>query len=76
MDHLIDTGTDSISYLPDPKDATKMIIIITSHSHFTISSMRTHSGMLEPLFDDSDRMNKDTRHFLLDSLSKELGALI
>jgi hypothetical protein len=77
MDHLIDTGMDSISYLPDPKDATKMISIITSHSHFTISSVRTHSGTLEPLFDDYDRMNnKAANCFLLDSLSKELGALI
>jgi hypothetical protein len=77
MDHLTDTGMDSISYLPDPKDATKMISIITSHSRFTISSMRTHSGTLEPLFDDYDRMNdKAAKRFLLDSLSKELGALI
>jgi hypothetical protein len=57
MDHLIDTGMDSISYLPDPKHATKMISVITSHSCFTISSIRTHSGMLEPLFDDYDRMD-------------------
>jgi hypothetical protein len=77
MDHLIDTGMDSISYLSDPKDATKMISIITSHSCFTISSMRTHSGMLEPLFDDYDHMNdKATKCFLLDLLSKDLGAFI
>ena len=77
MDHLTDTGMDSISYLPDPKDATKMISVITSHSRFTISSVRTHSGTLEPLFDDYDRMNdKAAKRFLLDSLSKELGALI
>jgi hypothetical protein len=78
MDHLIDTGgMDSISYLPDPKDATKMISVITSHSRFTISSVRTHSGALEPLFDDYDHMNdKAAKPFLLNSLSKELGALI
>ncbi len=77
MDHLIDTGMDSVSYLPDPKDAMKMISVITSHSHFTISSMRTHSGMLEPLFDDHDCMkNKAAKRFLIDLLSKELGALI
>jgi hypothetical protein len=77
MDHLIDTSMDSILYLPDPKDATKMISVITSHSCFTISSMRTHSGTLEPLFDDYDRMNdKAAKRFFLNSLSKELGALI
>jgi hypothetical protein len=77
MDHLIDTGINSISYLPDLKDATKMISVVTSHSCFTIASVRTHSGMLEPLFDDYDQMNdKATKCFLLDSLSKELGALI
>jgi hypothetical protein len=33
--------------------------------------------MLEPLFDDYDHMNdKAAKHFLLDLLSKELGALI
>jgi hypothetical protein len=32
MDHLTDTGMDSILYLPDPKDATKMISAITSKS--------------------------------------------
>jgi hypothetical protein len=58
MDHLTDTGMDSTLYLPDPKDATKMISVVTSHSHFTISSVRTHSGTLEPLFDDYDRMNE------------------
>jgi hypothetical protein len=57
MDHLIDMDMDSISYLPDPRDAMKMISVVTSHSHFTIASMRTHSGMLEPLFDDYDHMN-------------------
>jgi hypothetical protein len=72
MDHLIDTGMDSISYLPDPKDAMKMISVVTSHSRFTISSMRTHLGTLEPLFDDYDCMNdKAAKHFLLDSLSSE-----
>jgi hypothetical protein len=78
MDHLIDTGMDSISYLTaDPKDSTKMISIVTSHSCFTISSVRTHSGILEPLFDDYDHMNdKAAKRFLIDSLSKELGALI
>jgi hypothetical protein len=77
MDHLINTGMDSISYLPDPKDATKMISIITSHSHFTISSLRTHSRKLKPLFDDYDHKNdKAAKHFLLNSLSKELGGLI
>jgi hypothetical protein len=40
MDQLIDTGMDCISYLPDPKDAMKMISVITSHSHFTIAFMR------------------------------------
>jgi hypothetical protein len=68
MDHLADgCRYGNVPYLPDPKDATKMISIITSHSRFTISSMRTHSGMLEPLFDDYERMNdKATKHFLLD----------
>jgi hypothetical protein len=78
IDHLLThTGMDSISYLPDPKDAMKMISINTSHSCFTISSVRTHSGTLEPLFDDYDHMNdKAAKRFLLYSLSKELGALI
>jgi hypothetical protein len=77
MDHLIDMGMDSISYLPNPQDAMKMISVITSHSCFTIASMRTHSGMLEPLFDDYDCMNNNaTKCFLIDLLLKELGALI
>jgi hypothetical protein len=77
MDHLIDMGMDSISYLPDPKDAMKMISVVTSHSCFTISSVRTHSGMLEPLFEDYDCMNdKAAKCFLIDLLSKELRALI
>ncbi len=65
MDHLIDMGMDSILYLSDTKDAMKMISVITSHSHFTIASVKTRSGTLETLFDDYDHMNdKATKHFL------------
>ena len=77
MEHLKDTGMDSISYLPDPKDTTKMISVITSHSRFTITSVRDHRQTFKPLYDEYDLMNdKAAAHFLIDSLSPEFGALI
>lgn len=77
MEHLADTGMDSIAYLPDPKDTTKMISVVTSHSRFTIDSVRGHQGTFKPLFDEYDLMNdKAAKHFLIGSLSAEFGALI
>ena len=77
MEHLKDTGMDSISYLPDPKDTTKMISVVTSHSRFTITSVRDHRQTFKPLYDEYDLMNdKAAAHFLIDSLTPEFGALI
>ena len=36
LDHLEDTGMNTISYLPDPGDAQKMICVITDHGRFNL----------------------------------------
>lgn len=40
-DHLVDTGMDTIAYLPDPTDKTKVSNVVKSHSRFTVQSART-----------------------------------
>ena len=55
MEHLKDTGMDTISYMPDPEDPDKMISVVLGHSRFTLSSVRGHSRLQVPFYDNYDR---------------------
>ena len=77
MEHLKDTGMDTISYMPDPEDPDKMISVVLGHSRFTLSSVRGHSRLQVPFYDDYDNMNnRAAKQFLIASLSTELETLI
>ena len=77
MDHLRDTGMDTITYLADPVDTNEMVSVVTNHSCFDIESVRQQSIKYKALYDNHDRMNDDAaKLFLLDSLQKELAKSI
>ena len=74
--HLVDTGMDTIAYLPDPKDATKMVNVVTYHARFTVASARNAVQAIKakPTYDRFDRLNDlAARQFLMDSLATELA---
>jgi hypothetical protein len=61
---------DTIAYLPDPDDATKMVSVIGDYSKFNLQTTIVSSAQLrKPSFDLYDR-NKDdsTRNWLLASV--------
>ena len=71
-DHLIKYGLDTIGYLPDPKDPTKVQSVVTFHARFTGDMEKSLAGskQINKLFDSWDRKNDyEARQFLLSSLS-------
>ena len=73
-DHLVVTGMDSIAYLPDPTDKTKVSNVVKSHSRYTVQSAKTLiQGQVE-LYDKYDKTNdKAARTYLLASLTPLLS---
>jgi hypothetical protein len=72
--HLTDTGMDSIAYLKDPLDATKMTNVVKAHARFTVQSAKILIEDQVPKYDKYDRTNdKAARTFLLASLQIELS---
>ena len=39
--HLQNSGMDTMSYLPDPKDPTKMTSVVTNHARFTLRTTKS-----------------------------------
>jgi hypothetical protein len=78
MKHFKNTGLDMISYLPDPADPTRMLSVVTHHSRFSFDAVRDASDILCPSYDYYDGQNVIAAidFFLLDSLSKDLKAII
>ena len=73
-EHLKDTGMDSIAYLKDPTDATKMTNVVKSHARFTVQSAKLLAEAQTPLYDRYDRTNDmAARTYLLASLSTDLS---
>ena len=73
-DHLKDTGMDSIAYLKDPTDETKMTNVVKSHARYTVQSAKLLAEAQVPLYDKYDRTNDmAARTYLLASLSTELS---
>ena len=78
LEHLQDTGMDTISYLPDPAEPTvRMLSVVTHHSRFTFDSVCDGSTALSASFDYYDSQNDMAAiKFLLNSLSSELEAIL
>jgi hypothetical protein len=72
-DHLIDTGMDTIAYVPDPVTSNKMVNVIKNHARFTVKSATTMTAPQLALYDKHDKTNdRCARLFLLNSLSVTL----
>lgn len=72
-DHLVDTGMDTIAYLPDPEASTKMVDVVHTHSRFTVTSAIQHCDARKDDYDPYDHTNeRAARTFLLNSLDKTL----
>jgi len=72
-DHLVDTGMDTIAYIPDPVDDTRMINVVKNHARFTVKSASTMCASQVKKYDKYDMTNdRAARLYLLDSLSAAL----
>ena len=65
---------DSIAYLKDPLDATKMTNVVKAHARYTVQSAKALIEGQVPKYDKYDRTNdKAARTFLLASLQIDLS---
>jgi hypothetical protein len=73
-EHLKDTGMDSIAYLRDPTDDTKITNVIKAHARYTVQSAKSSAEAQVQLYDKYDRTNNmAARTYLLAYLSIELS---
>ena len=73
-DHLVDTGMDTIAYLPDPTDKNKVSNVVKSHSRYTVQSAQTLIRDQVELYDKYDKTNdKAARTYLFASLTPLLS---
>ena len=69
--HLIKHGMDTIAYLRNPLDSTKMLFIISEHPKYTLTKVKELMAEQIKLYDKYDRNNNiSARDFLLNSLEK------
>jgi hypothetical protein len=67
--HLVDTGMDTIAYVPDPQAPTVMINCVKGHGRFELDTIRTMIANQLMKYDAFDFMNdREATDFLLDSL--------
>ena len=74
-DHLVKYGLDTISYLPDPRDPTKVLCTVNNHAQFTgdMNLVETSSNKTSNLYDMWDKKHdSEAKEFLLSSLSPDL----
>ena len=55
--HFIDTGMDSIAYLRDPTDETKMTNVVKAHARYTVQSAKVLAEAQVARYDRYDRTN-------------------
>jgi hypothetical protein len=55
--HLVDTGMDTIAYLQDPEDSTKMTDVVKSHARYTVDNAKLLSTVQVAKYDKYDRTN-------------------
>jgi hypothetical protein len=71
--HLRNCGMDTISYLPDPQDPTKMTSVVTNHTRFILQTAKTLGAIQLTKYDPYDFMNDvAARTFLLESLTPSI----
>jgi hypothetical protein len=71
--HFKESGLDTISYLPDPEDATRMTSCISGHARYTIDSSRAASSLITSKFDRYDKENDTAaQYYVLDSVDTTL----
>jgi hypothetical protein len=74
---LQDTGLDTITYMPHPKDPKDMVSVLQYYASFTLDTVREHAKRLVPLYDQYDDANNRTATMcLLDSLAPGLANTI
>ena len=72
--HLRNSGMDTISYLPDPEDTTKMTSVVTNHARFTLRTAKKLGAIQLTRYDPYDTMNDDAaRTFLLESITPTIS---
>ena len=72
--HMVDTGMDTIAYVPDPVDKTTMLNCVKFHGRFSVESIRTMVATQVLSYDDFDKANnREAQQFLLASLDPELA---
>ena len=70
--HLTSTGMDSIAYLPDPADKSKMTSVVTHHGRFNLQYSTKQSNAIKTKWDSYDIANdKSAKKFLLSSLKPQ-----
>ena len=74
-DHLFKYGLDTIAYLPDPKNNTEVLNVVSQHAQFTgdMSHVVTTGKTIAKNFDIWDKKNDaEAKTFLLASLAEDL----
>ena len=75
--HLVDTGMDTVAYLPSVADPTNMVNVVQYYSQFTTKTARDQYNILKPNFDRYDLNNDQAAlDFLLDSVESNLREVI
>ena len=71
-EHLRNHGLDTIGYLQDPKDSSKVLSVVTHHARFTadMAVAEQLSKLFQSRFDKWDKKHDyEAKRFLLDSIS-------
>jgi hypothetical protein len=75
--HLRNSGMDTISYLPDPEDPTKMTSVVTNHARFTLRTAKKLGAIQLTKYDPYDSTNDEAaRTFLLKSITTTISQKI
>ena len=77
--HLTGHGLDTITYLRDPLDSSKVLSVVMSHARFSadIKTTKKSADYFAERYDDFDRSNDEAaKLFLLDSLETKLALLL
>ena len=70
--HLQTCGLDTVAYVPDPADKTKMESVVTNHARFTAEYVKEQMTDIQQEWDDYDRNNSDeAKQFLLNSMQPD-----
>jgi hypothetical protein len=73
--HLLDHGLDTISYLPDAVDNTRVSSVVTEYTRFSVDSATIQARLIVTKFDKYDKTNDmEACEFLLNSLERTLAA--